>query len=276
MPLLISSSIVAVGDLPNVHAVVRDGVTYSLPRTLDFVPAQVEWNVPTWQRPEREGLGVLPQAAKLAGRLAHISGTLQFGSLAAAREELARLVHILSGDEILVYPRDTRDRYMRAVLTDWRADADVGGLLYRVEAQMLCPRGLWEAAVESTAQATLSQSGSVDFTVTVGGQWRVYPTVEFAAVGGSVTDPSLAVVGTDRVAQYLGTLQAGQTVRWVPEVPAVILLPNTRVTDKANDEWLDPSRRLWLPPGPVTLRLAATLAAGATVTATLRWVPLWP
>lgn len=276
MPLIVSSSIVASGDLPNVHAVVSGGQTYSLPQTLDFVPSQLEWSLPSWQRPEREGLGVLASAAKLQGRSAQLTGLLQFASLGAARDELARLVRILSAGEILVYPRDARDRYMRAVLTEWHAEPDVGGLLYRVEARLLCPLGLWESAVESSIGATLSTGAYVDFQVTPGGQWRVRPVVEFSASGGSVTNPALTVVGTDRSVQYSGTLAAGQTVRFDPDGPDVTLLPSTRALDKANDEWLDPARRLWLPPEQVTLRLSGSLGTGASLSVSLLWRQLWP
>jgi len=255
------------------------GETYELPSTWDFLPGPVEWRVPVFGRAELEGSDVDTARIRIQPRAAQLRGLSQYPDLATARDQISRWASILSGDVGRMYPRDSREVYMRAVLRQWAATWDVGGLLVEVQAEFLCPLGLWESTtVYSASWSTTSASGTIQL-VDVGGGHRVWPRITMTVTGGSAsaTNPRVEVLDGSgnpvRAFRFSGTLSAGSTLVADPTVPRATL-DSQDVTAAVNAEWLAPSGRLWLPHTGATLRLAADSLTG-TLSVTLEWRRLW-
>lgn len=251
------------------------GELIDLPVNLDITLSPIVQSLSVVSPEARVGAFVDSSRIKLQSRRLNLFGKLSFASLSDARNAIADLGWMLSGGIIQLYPRETKQRYIRAILETFSATSAVGGLVWDIEAELLAPDGFWLDETLTTYITSCAVPASVRFQLAAGGGWDVWPTIELSAVGASVTNPRIDNLTRNRFVLYTGTLTSGQKLVLDPDA-VTAKIGTSGVINAINIEWFNPLDRFALIPQNQQMRLSAeSIGTGGSLVLKLSWRRRW-
>lgn len=264
-------------DCVPIRLVYADGSTFDLPANFALDDETLSTRRAAFTPPGR--VGSLPVDRRLAEpRRLRLTGTFE-GVTREDAEALATLYRgaLVDRGPITLYRRAGGDRYITVRCVRVRDDPHrgrFGGRVWTIEFDLVADDPFWYAASPSVVTRSVS-AGYDRWTVTnPGGVPYQQAKITFTARSNGVVNPSLHTSQGGYVAQYLGTLNAGESVVLDGVARTAVKTPgNVNVLGAVNAAWR--ADGFPLQPGDNILTYQDDTGSSHACDVIVEWSPAW-